>query len=64
MDKEINELKSELSRISLERDKYYEVLIKIKNSFYQTNVYNQLKEAADEGASKEYPAEERAASST
>lgn len=45
MEKEIEELKAELDRVSREKEKYYEILIKVKNSFYQSNVINQIKEA-------------------
>jgi len=60
LEKEIEELKNELSRVSIDKEKYYEVLVKIKNSFYQTSVYNQLKEA-EEGTATAPPAKEGAA---
>ena len=57
LEKEIEELKNELSRVAQEKDKFYEILVKIKNSFYQTNVYSQLKEAAEEANAKEHSKE-------
>ena len=45
MEKEIEELKAELDRVSREKEKYYEILIKVKNSFYQSNVISQIKDA-------------------
>lgn len=49
MEKEIDELKAELDRISSEKEKYYEILIKVKNSFYQSNVMSQIRAVQQEG---------------
>lgn len=50
MEKEIDELKAELDRISGEKEKYYEILLKVKNSFYQSNVMSQIRSVQQEGS--------------
>jgi flagellar biosynthesis chaperone FliJ len=42
LEKEKEDLKSEISKTNQQREHYYEILVKIKNSFYQTEVMNQL----------------------
>jgi flagellar biosynthesis chaperone FliJ len=50
MEKEIDELKAELDRISGEKEKYYEILLKVKNSFYQSNVMSQIRSVQQKGS--------------
>lgn len=42
LEKEKEDLKSEISKTNQQREHYYEILVKIKNSFYQTDVMSQL----------------------
>lgn len=37
---EVMKLREEVAKQSAEKDRYKEALIKIKNSFYQTNVFS------------------------
>lgn len=53
LEKEIVELKNELSRISQDRDRYYEALVRIKNSFYQTSVLQQIQQDSGSQANDE-----------
>lgn len=47
---EVIKQREEIKKISGERDRFRDALIKIKSSFYQTNVFSQLKEASKKNA--------------
>ena len=42
LDKEKEELKNDISKVTIQRDNYYEILVKIKNSFYHSDIMNQI----------------------
>lgn len=46
---EVIKQREDIKKVSSERDRFREALIKIKSSFYQTNVFSQLKEASRKG---------------
>lgn len=48
MEKEIDDLKNELSKQVNEKNRFYEILVKIKNSFYHSNLSGLLKEQTPE----------------
>lgn len=48
MEKEIDDLKNELSKQVNEKNRFYEILVKIKNSFYHSNLAALLKEQTPE----------------
>lgn len=43
---EVMKQREDLKSVTKDRDRFREALIKIKSSFYQTNVFSQLKEAS------------------
>ena len=43
---EVLKQREDIKKVSMEKERFREALLKIKDSFYQTNVFSQLKEAA------------------
>lgn len=61
---EVMKLREGVSKQKAEKDRYRDALIKIKNSFYQTNVFNQLKDAAANKKGADLADESRSTSTT